>query len=214
MPSAPVTAVAGVTVPPPRMGSKRTVCCGTGLPKRSTTSAPSDSSTSSPASATWLLPTEARISAGGPGSAVASMVAGARLPTVTIRVFRPLRVPSVHCPTLVGPLAVRVGGFRSVPPPSPTAMVTAMPPRAFPLASRTTKVGGESSALPASAEGRVVVAASMAFGTGAGPPPSLQAAVTIARAKSARQMARGRTTCDMRDEIRTAVHRTSTGWAS
>jgi hypothetical protein len=109
------------------------------------------------------------------------MTSGVRVPTVTVTVFNPAVLPSVHVPIgVAAPATVDVGAVERVPPPPVTATVMPTPPRILPLASFTENVGVAVRARPAVADG-VVLATSTDDGVG-GAVPSLHAVPNVARA--------------------------------
>ena len=133
IPLAPVvTGVVGVAVPPPEATAKVTATPPTGFPFASRTITDGFTATAVPAVADCPLPAFTAIEPAAPAVPVALNVTG--LPespvAVAVSVLGPAVGPRVHDVTAAipsAPVATAVVGF-TVPPPEPTAKVTATPP--------------------------------------------------------------------------------------
>lgn len=142
-----------------------------------------------PAKADCALPPTIAIDAGGPATPVTLIRIGERLPTVTVTVFTPAILPSVHAPIEVGePADVVVGEFASVPPPAVTAIVIGTPPMVFPLPSFTEKVGADARGRPA-VPVVILTSAEIEAGTAGSVPleqPAITKAITTAKSRRVR----------------------------
>jgi len=157
IPFAPVvTAVVGLTVPPPDATANVTDTPPTGLPCTSWTITEGGVPTAVPTVADWLLPPLIAIWVAVPAVPVAVKITGlpAREPDVAVRVLVPAVAPSVQDVTLAIPFVPVVTGVvgLTVPPPEATANVTLTPATALPCASCTITEGGIVTAVPTVAD--------------------------------------------------------------
>src|SRR5713101_4063006 len=148
-----VTAVVGVTVPPPPVTAKVTATPATGLPLPSLTITDGGMTTAVPTVAVWLFPALRAIWVAAPAIPVAVNATGlpARPAAVAVRVFVPAVVAKVHDVTAAIPLAfvgTAVVGL-TVPPPDATVNVTATPATGHPNEFVTRTDGAMATALPA-----------------------------------------------------------------